>query len=216
MRVSVVIPALNEAGNIGRLVEETYRVVPPALLGEVIVVDDASTDATPDEIKALITSGRLASCATCGMMSRSGQSTAMRSGITCRALSGDRHHGWRWPERSRGYPPTDRAPGGAGSAGPGAGRWRADQPQGYRLQAVRIESRELDPRYDTQGRLSGYRLRHQGVLARGVPAAAVLHQYAPISAGAVLDLRPRGCLCAGQRPAARRPGDRNTTTSAGR
>ena len=28
MRVTVVIPALNEAGNIGRLVEETYAAVP--------------------------------------------------------------------------------------------------------------------------------------------------------------------------------------------
>ena len=45
MRVSVVIPALNEAGNIGRLVEETYAVVPSDLLAEVIVVDDCSTDA---------------------------------------------------------------------------------------------------------------------------------------------------------------------------
>ena len=81
MRVSVVIPALNEAGNIGRLVEETYRVVPPALLGEVIVVDDASTDATPDEIKALITSGRLTNLRYLRHDVRSGQSTAMRSGI---------------------------------------------------------------------------------------------------------------------------------------
>ena len=29
MRVSVVIPALNEAGNIGRLVEETYAASSP-------------------------------------------------------------------------------------------------------------------------------------------------------------------------------------------
>jgi dolichol-phosphate mannosyltransferase len=44
MRVSVVIPALNEAGNIGRLVEETYAAVSPEVLAEVIVVDDCSTD----------------------------------------------------------------------------------------------------------------------------------------------------------------------------
>ncbi len=81
MRVSVVIPALNEAGNIGRLVEETYRVVPAALLGEVIVVDDASTDATADEIKTLISSGRLPNLRYLRHDARSGQSTAMRSGI---------------------------------------------------------------------------------------------------------------------------------------
>ena len=50
MRVTVVIPALNEAGNIGRLVEETYATLPPSRLAEVIVVDDASTDATGAEI----------------------------------------------------------------------------------------------------------------------------------------------------------------------
>ena len=44
MRTSVVLPAMNEAGNIGRLVEETYAVVPEDLLLEVIVVDDGSTD----------------------------------------------------------------------------------------------------------------------------------------------------------------------------
>ena len=54
MRVTVVIPALNEAGNIGRLVEETYAAVPAQRLAELIVVDDASDDATPQEIKALI------------------------------------------------------------------------------------------------------------------------------------------------------------------
>ena len=48
MRVSVVIPALNEAGNIGRLIEETYAVVPAEVLAEVIVVDDCSEDTTGD------------------------------------------------------------------------------------------------------------------------------------------------------------------------
>ena len=87
MRVSVVIPALNEAGNIGRLVEETYRVVPPHLLGEVIVVDDASTDATPDEIKALISAGQLPNLRYLRHDVRSGQSTAMRSGILAARFS---------------------------------------------------------------------------------------------------------------------------------
>ena len=38
MRVTVVIPALNEAGNIGRLVEETYAAVPVSFLVLVFVV----------------------------------------------------------------------------------------------------------------------------------------------------------------------------------
>ena len=81
MRVSVVIPAMNEAGNIGRLVEETYQQVPADVLGEMIVVDDASTDDTPGEVKALITSGRCPGLRYLRHGARSGQSTALRTGI---------------------------------------------------------------------------------------------------------------------------------------
>lgn len=81
MRVTVVIPALNEAGNIGRLVEETYAHVPSSRLSETIVVDDASTDATPDEIKGLIASGRYPGLRYLRHDKRSGQSAALRSGI---------------------------------------------------------------------------------------------------------------------------------------
>ena len=81
MRVSVVIPALNEAGNIGRLVEETYAVVPADILGEVIVVDDCSEDTTGSEVKALIARGTLPGLRYLRHGTRSGQSTAMRTGI---------------------------------------------------------------------------------------------------------------------------------------
>jgi dolichol-phosphate mannosyltransferase len=81
MRVSVVIPALNEAGNIGRLVEETYKAVPADMLGEVIVIDDASTDDTGREVKALIAGGKLPGLRYLRHGVRSGQSTAMRTGI---------------------------------------------------------------------------------------------------------------------------------------
>ena len=79
MRISVVIPALNEAGNIGRLVAETFQVVPADMLAEVIVVDDCSTDNTGAEVKALF-----ATCAGLRYLrhdTRSGQSAAMRTGI---------------------------------------------------------------------------------------------------------------------------------------
>ena len=46
MRIAVVIPAYNEAGNIGPLIEETIAAVRAATLGEVIVVDDSSDDGT--------------------------------------------------------------------------------------------------------------------------------------------------------------------------
>ncbi len=81
MRVAVVIPALNEAGNIGRLVEETYAAVPPDMLGEVIVVDDCSEDSTGAEVKTLIARGTLPGLRYLRHGERSGQSTAMRTGI---------------------------------------------------------------------------------------------------------------------------------------
>jgi len=81
MRVTVVIPALNEAGNIGRLIEETYAAVPAQRLAEVIVVDDASIDATPDEIKGLIATGRFPGLRYLRHAQRSGQSCALRSGV---------------------------------------------------------------------------------------------------------------------------------------
>lgn len=81
MRVSVVIPALNEAGNIGRLVEETYAVIPADILGEVIVIDDCSEDSTSGEVKALIARGSLPGLRYLRHGARSGQSAAMRTGI---------------------------------------------------------------------------------------------------------------------------------------
>lgn len=81
MRVTVVIPALNEAGNIGRLVEETYAAVPAQRLAELIVVDDASTDGTAKEVKSLIDGGKFPGLRYLRHDKRSGQSTALRSGV---------------------------------------------------------------------------------------------------------------------------------------
>ncbi len=83
MRISVVIPALNEEGNIGRLVEETYEVVPQDILAEVIVVDDCSEDGTGNEIKAL--TEKFSTLRYIRHGERSGQSTALRTGIMAAA-----------------------------------------------------------------------------------------------------------------------------------
>lgn len=81
MRVSVVIPALNEAGNIGRLVEETYAALPTDLLGEVVVVDDCSDDATAAEVKTLLARGGLPGLRYLRLGARGGQSAAVRVGV---------------------------------------------------------------------------------------------------------------------------------------
>jgi glycosyltransferase involved in cell wall biosynthesis len=48
-RVLLVLPALNEAGKIGR----TIAKVPPGIVDTVLLVDDCSTDGTPEEAAAL-------------------------------------------------------------------------------------------------------------------------------------------------------------------
>ena len=50
-RISVVVPTLNEAENVTPLVEQIMRVAP--VCGEVIIVDDGSTDGTRDRVAAL-------------------------------------------------------------------------------------------------------------------------------------------------------------------
>jgi len=79
MRISVVIPAFNEEGNIGRLVEETFAKVPESALGEVIAVDDGSDDRTGAEIKALVS--RYPRLRYLRHAHRAGQSAALRSGV---------------------------------------------------------------------------------------------------------------------------------------
>ncbi|PWE32102.1 glycosyl transferase [Maritimibacter sp. 55A14] len=78
-QLSVVIPAFNEAGNIGRLVAETYAAVPGDLLGEVVVVDDCSTDGTAAEVAALME--RHDSLRLIRHLTNAGQSASVRSGV---------------------------------------------------------------------------------------------------------------------------------------
>jgi glycosyltransferase involved in cell wall biosynthesis len=47
-KIAVIIPALNEAGNIGRLVAEVFETRP----AHVVVVDNGSTDATAEQARA--------------------------------------------------------------------------------------------------------------------------------------------------------------------
>jgi dolichol-phosphate mannosyltransferase len=78
-RISVVIPALDEEGNIGRLVQETFAAVPAEALSDIIVVDDGSRDGTAAEVAALMT--QYPKLRLLKHMVRSGQSAAVRTGV---------------------------------------------------------------------------------------------------------------------------------------
>ncbi|HEX2842186.1 glycosyltransferase family 2 protein [Hyphomicrobium sp.] len=77
--ISVVIPALNEAGNIGLLVRETVSCIPAFALREIVVVDDGSDDATPDELRAL--ASEIPKLRYVRHQQRAGQSAAVRTGV---------------------------------------------------------------------------------------------------------------------------------------
>jgi len=79
MRISIVIPAFNEEGNIGRLIEETFAKLPEDAVGEVLVVDDASDDGTASEIKGLM--GKYPALRYLRHEHRAGQSAALRSAV---------------------------------------------------------------------------------------------------------------------------------------
>ena len=179
MRISVVIPALNEAGNIGRLVQDTFAQVPPDCLAEVIVVDDASEDVTGAEVKALIAS----SCPGLRYLRhglRSGQSAALRTGILAATspiiatMDGDGQNDPRDISRllARLAPPA-----AAGRRSSTAGARRA-----ARRAAPRLEDGELDPRRRAQGRLPdtgcGIKVYWREAFLR-LPYFTTMHRYLP-------------------------------------
>ncbi|MEM9329805.1 MAG: glycosyltransferase family 2 protein [Pseudomonadota bacterium] len=79
MKFSLVIPVFNEKGNISRLVAECQDVIPPEFLGEIIVVDDCSTDNSADEILPL--KNQYKNLRIIRHKTNAGQSAALRSGI---------------------------------------------------------------------------------------------------------------------------------------
>lgn len=78
-KISVVIPAYNEEGNIGRLVAETLETVPAENLGEIIVVDDCSSDGGMDEVAALQKKDKRVRIVR--HLQNAGQSASLRTGI---------------------------------------------------------------------------------------------------------------------------------------
>jgi dolichol-phosphate mannosyltransferase len=78
-RISVVVPARNEAGNIGPLVEEIARALAPYAPFEIIFVNDGSGDDTEAELRSLMTAHgflrQIKHATSCG------QSAAIRNGV---------------------------------------------------------------------------------------------------------------------------------------
>jgi polyisoprenyl-phosphate glycosyltransferase len=84
MKISVVIPAHNEEGNLPVLLDQIRGALPDGL-HEIIVVDDGSTDATLDVVKAASRSDQRIKYI--GLSRNFGHQTALRAGL--RGASGD-------------------------------------------------------------------------------------------------------------------------------
>jgi dolichol-phosphate mannosyltransferase len=78
-QISVVIPCHNESGNIAALVAEVFQVIPADMLGEVIVVDDASTDGCAVEVAAM--QSRHPTLRLIRHRKNAGQSASVRTGV---------------------------------------------------------------------------------------------------------------------------------------
>jgi len=77
--LSVVVPACNEQGNIGRVVDETAVALRGRIAFEMVCVDDGSKDGTLAELRAA--QARHPELRVLAHERQSGQSTAIRSGV---------------------------------------------------------------------------------------------------------------------------------------
>ena len=77
--LSVVVPAFNEAGNVGRLIDETAAALRGRIPFEMVFVDDGSKDGTLAEL--LAAQRRHPELRVLSHATQSGQSTAIRNGV---------------------------------------------------------------------------------------------------------------------------------------
>lgn len=79
LELSIVVPAFNEAGNVGRLVDEVAAALRGRMRFEMVFVNDGSTDGTLAELRAAQV--RHPELRVLDHARQSGQSTAIRNGV---------------------------------------------------------------------------------------------------------------------------------------
>ena len=161
--VSVVVPARNEAGNIGPLVEEIATVLQGRAF-EVVCVNDGSEDTTEEELRSLMTQfpwlRQIVHAESCG------QSAAIRTGVrlaraaTIVTIDGDGQNDPAFIPRL--IVALENSPS------VGSHRRPACQPRDIGFQKTSIAHRQWRSQRRTQRRCQRHRLRAQGIPPRSV------------------------------------------------
>ncbi|MEX0628388.1 MAG: glycosyltransferase family 2 protein [Cucumibacter sp.] len=180
MQLSIVIPAFNEQGNIAGLVSEIVALVEADMLGEIIVVDDASTDGTASEVASLLSNTPQLRCLR--HRRHAGQSAALLTGARAArfaviaTLDGD---GQNDPRDIATLVSALAAPGGDGPAlvgGIRARRWAT----GSKRTASRVANtiRRWVLRDDCPDTGCGIKVMWRDALV-DLPAFRGIHRYLP-------------------------------------
>ena len=215
LRLSVVIAVFNEAENVAAVFDELATALAGLQPFEVVFVDDGSTDATADRLMALSAAhpGAHHGLRVLRHDRRCGKTAALRTGVTAARSE--------WIATMDGDGQNDPAdiPGmlqlGWAAAGPSAlGGRHTHTPQRSTVPPPRHALRQWVPPGRAGRSLPRYRLRPQGVPARGFSAAAGIRGHAPLPAGAVPGLWPPAAVPHGVAPRPAAAGNRNTPTLA--
>ena len=199
--------------NVGRLIHETFRILPREILSEMIVIDDGSSDNTGDEIKSLISIyPRLRYIR---HRVRTGQSAAIRTGVLAArspiiaTMDGD---GQNDPAD---IPKLIRRLGSPGYAGPAL-------VAGIRARRHAKNSRRLASTLANMARQAilkdgcpEFGLRDQGFPTRSFSSPAVFHEYAPVQPGSRFSSTGRRSNLCPSMIVRGSPGNPNTQTLAG-